>query len=155
MPRNTYSIFAHYGNDGFYYEARTPIDPNDPSLGTIPFQRTYADPVNLQTRKARDRNLGVYMQDSWKPISRLTANIGIRVDFVERKDDLFNVVREKSTEVQPRFGFSYLLTEDARNVLRGSWVKVSEQVNGRDAITSFGTGSKVSIRNETDEQPGR
>ncbi len=149
-PRNTYDIYAHYANNGFYYEARTPIDPNNPALGTIPFQRTYADPINLQTRKARDRDLGVYVQDSWKPISRLTANIGLRVDFVKRKDALFNVVREQSTEVQPRFGFSYLLTKDARNVLRGSWVKVGEQEMGRDAITSFGTGSKVSFRNEYD-----
>jgi len=149
-PRNTYDIHANYVNNGFYYEAQTPIDVNNPSLGTIPFRRAYADPVTLQTRKARDRDIGIYVQDSWKPISRLTANYGVRVDFVKRQDKLFNIVRESSTEVQPRFGFSYLLTEDARNVLRGSWVRVSEQVNGRDAITSFGTGSKVSFRNEYD-----
>jgi hypothetical protein len=149
-PRNTYDIFAHYVNNGFYQERQTPVDVNDPSKGTIPFQRSYADPATLQTRKARDRDIGVYVQDTWKPGTRLTANIGLRLDFVKRQDKLFNVVREKSTEVQPRFGFSYLLTEDARNVIRGSWVRVPEQVNGRDAITSFGTGSKVSFVNEYD-----
>ena len=40
-----------------------PVDLNDPSKGTIPFRRYYADPTTLQVRKARDRNYAFYLQD--------------------------------------------------------------------------------------------
>jgi hypothetical protein len=41
--------------------------------------------------------------------------------------------------VQPRVGFSYLLTDDARNVVRASYGRLAEQVNGRDYIVTFNT----------------
>jgi len=43
-----------------------------------------------------------------------------------------------------------MLTGDGRNILRGSYVRVGEQVMGRDAITSFGASSKVSFRDVYD-----
>ena len=85
---------------------------------------------------AEDRDIGVYVQDSWKPTGRLTASMGVRVDFVKRHDAIFNIDRMKDVAVGPRLGFSYLLTKDARNVLRGSVVRAHEGVNGRDAATN-------------------
>ena len=38
---------------------------------------------SLQTRQARDRNYAFYVQDSWKPTERLTANLGN--DVLERE----------------------------------------------------------------------
>ena len=46
--------------------------------------------------------------------------MGVRVDFVRRFDALRDLTRQSSTEIGPRFGFSYLLTKDAKNVLRGA-----------------------------------
>jgi hypothetical protein len=43
--------------------------------------------------------------------------------------------------IGPRFGVAFLVTEDARNVLRASAGRVHEQVNGRDPITTFATTS--------------
>jgi hypothetical protein len=149
-PRNVYDVVDRYVNDGFYLERRTWIDSNNPAAGTVPFYRQYVDPVELQTRKARDSDYAVYLQDSWKPTQRLTANIGLRADWVKRVDDVFKVTRENSWTIQPRVGFSYLLTKDSKNILRGSYVRVGEQVMGRDAITTFGSGNKVSTRTEYD-----
>jgi hypothetical protein len=149
-PNNVYDLLTRYTNNGFILEERVPIDSRDPSLGTQPFRRQYASPTEIQTRKARDRDYGVYLQDSWRPNARLTANIGLRVDAVKRVDKLFDVVRQDSIEVQPRLGLSYLATRDARNVLRASYARVPEQVMGRDAVTTFGASSKVSFRNEYD-----
>ena len=119
-PQNVYDEVRDYSNDGFYQEMRTPVDVNNPSMGTLPFRRYYANPTNLQARKARDRNYAFYMQDSWKPNDRLTANYGLRFDYVKRVDQVKNITRQKSWTVQPRFGATYLLTKDARNVLRAS-----------------------------------
>ncbi len=149
-PKNSYDVTDRYVNDGFYLERRVWKDPKNPAAGTVPFMRQYVDPIELQTRKARDSDYGVYLQDNWKPTPRMTANVGLRADFVKRVDKVFNVTREKAWTIQPRLGFSYLLTSDAKNVLRGSYVRVGEQVMGRDAITTFGTGSKVSTRTEYD-----
>ena len=140
-PRSTYDTTSIYLNDGFIQEERRQVDISDPSKGTVPFHRRFASPLEVTSRMARDRNLAVYFQDNWKPTPRLTANLGLRVDWVRRYDKIFDVVRENAHILQPRLGFSYLVTKNARNVLRGSYVRLGEQMMGRDAVTLFGGGT--------------
>jgi hypothetical protein len=47
-----------------------------------------------------------------------------------------------STNIGPRVGGAYLITSDARNVVRAFFGRVHEQVNGRDPITTFGPTSR-------------
>ncbi|MCC7034863.1 MAG: TonB-dependent receptor [Acidobacteria bacterium] len=145
QPRNTYDTLTRYTNDGFYLEARVPVDYGNPSLGTVPFRRQYADPIEITTRQAVDQNWAFYLQDSWKPSGRLTLNLGLRMDYVKREDKIFDITRQRSWTTQPRFGAVYLLTADAKNILRGTVVRVGEQMMGRDAITSFGGSGTVNI----------
>jgi len=70
-----------------------------------------------------------------RPNSRITANVGVRVNFVKRHDEIFNVDREKCDGVGPRAGLSYMVTNDARNVLRASYGRLYEQ-NQRAVTTS-------------------
>jgi hypothetical protein len=144
-PWSTYDTFLHYVNGGFVSEDRAQIDPNDPSKGTFAFHRQFRDPVDVTSRLARDRDVAIYGQDTWRPNERLTATVGVRVDWTHRFDKLFNVTREDAHIVQPRAGFSYLVTKDARNVLRGSYVRVGEQMMGRDMVTLFGGDASVNI----------
>jgi hypothetical protein len=137
-PRSTYNQDTHYVNDGFVLEEHRLRDVNNIAAGTVPFRRRYQLPVDLRTRQAEDRDFAVYVQDSWRPHSRLTVNLGVRADFVKRTDKVFDITRQDSLDIGPRFGFSYQLTSDARTILRGSAVRVHEQVMGRDAITLFG-----------------
>ena len=92
----------------------------------MPFHRqTVTSALNLQTANGRDHDNGIYAQDSWKPTSRLTASYGLRVDFLRRFDVLRNLQRQSSVDVAPRLGFAYVLTADAKNVLRGSWAGIT------------------------------
>ncbi len=116
----------------------------------MPYRRDYASPISLQTRQARDSNYAFYLQDSWKPDERLTANLGIRFDYVKRVDEVKNITRQKSWTVQPRIGATYLLTQDAKNVLRASYGRLGEQVMGRDGVTIFGADDTASFRREYD-----
>jgi Carboxypeptidase regulatory-like domain/TonB dependent receptor-like, beta-barrel len=147
-PRSSYDTENVYINNGFIIEERVMVDPNDAAKGSVPFHRQYTDSLDIKTRQARDQNYAFYGQDNWKPTTRLTANIGLRFDFVKRVDEIFNIVREHAWTVQPRFGFSYLVTSDAKNVLRGSYVRVGEQMMGRDGVTTFGGNARVGLRDE-------
>ncbi len=149
-PRNRYDQETNYVNGGFVLEEQRLRVPGDVASGTIPFRRRYFEPTSLTTRQAQDRDIGIYVQDSWRPTGRLSLNLGVRADFVRRYDNVFKIERQNSLEIGPRFGFSYQLTKDARTILRGSAVRVHEQVMGRDAITTFGADSAAAERNEYD-----
>ena len=148
-PNNVYDQQTVYINGGFCREYQTTI-ANNPALGTRPYRRDYADPISLQTRSARDSNYAFYLQDSWRPDARLTANIGLRFDYVRRIDQVKNITRQDSWTVQPRLGATYLLTQDAKNVLRASYARMGEQVMGRDGVTTFGADDTVNFRREYD-----
>lgn len=149
-PQSKYDQQTEYVNGGFVLEERRMVDPSNPAAGTVPFRRRYQEPASLLTRAARDRNIGFYIQDNWRPTDRLTANVGVRFDYVRRYDEIFDITRQSSWQVGPRLGFSYLVTKDAKNVLRGSFVRVHEQMMGRDAVTTFGSGGAATTRDEYD-----
>jgi Carboxypeptidase regulatory-like domain/TonB dependent receptor len=142
-PRNNYDQTRQYLNDGFISEHVRLRNPADLQSGFIPFRREYVTPIHNHELSARERDLAVYVQDSLKLGTRLTVNAGVRVDFVKRFDKIFNITRQKSTEVGPRLGVSYLLDRDARNVLRGSITRTHQPLTGRDNITRFLGGGSV------------
>ena len=69
-----------------------------------------------RARRGHFSDNAVYVQDAWRPVSRLTITPGLRIDRIGRTDDLFNVELQKSTEIGPRLGVTYVLTSDQRNV---------------------------------------
>jgi outer membrane receptor protein involved in Fe transport len=140
-PRLGRSVTSLLVNDGYILNEVRQINPADPLSGTVSFHRAYETPLEFKTTDAHDRDYGVYVQDSWKANSRLTANVGVRADFVRRFDAVYGVERMNSVNIGPRFGVAFMVTEDARNVLRASAGRVHEQVNGRDPITTFGPTS--------------
>ena len=149
-PNSKYDLITEYVNDGFVLEEHRMVQPGNLAGGTVPFRRVYRSPPTLLSRAARDRNIGFYVQDNWRPTDRITANVGVRFDYVRRYDDVFDITRQNSWQVGPRLGFSYLVTRDAKNVLRASYVRVHEQMMGRDAVTLFGGAEAAGERNEFD-----
>jgi len=147
-PLSKYDVQRKYINDGFILEELTMLN-NDPSR-LVPFHRQFVSQLDITTRQARDRDYAFYVQDNWKPNARLTTNLGLRFDFVKRIDKIFDIVRENEHTTQPHVGFSYLVTSDAKNVLRGSYVREGEQMMGRDAVTIFGGDARVGLRDEYD-----
>jgi hypothetical protein len=142
-PRLRRDTTTQYVNDGYDLLETRQIDPNNPAAGTLPWHQRFRSPADSPSIRERDRDIALYVQDAWKPHPRLTANVGLRVDWIRRHDDLLAFDREKSAAIQPRLGVAYLVTSDAKNVLRASYSRLFEQVNGRDYIVSFGNTGGV------------
>jgi hypothetical protein len=152
LPSNRFAQTTEYLNDGFILESHRFADPDDPSAGTVSFHRQFVTSgLTLQTASGDDSDYGFHVQDTWRPSSRLTANLGVRVDLVRRRDVHRGFQYQSSTEVGPRLGFSYLLTEDATNVLRGTFARMHEQLQGgRHGVSSFGGDDSASFRDAYD-----
>ena len=129
---------TEYVNGGFFLQEDRYINGVDPAAGYFPFHLRSRSPANVPSISEHDKVTAFYAQDAWSPSPRLTVNGGVRIDINRRFDKLLNIHRMKDTAVQPRVGASYLLTSDARNVIRASYGKLYEQVNGRDYIVQFG-----------------
>lgn len=155
-PRLRYDVFTQAVNGGFVLEEVRQADSNNPAAGLVPFHRRYVDVPNEHVVKARDRDVGVYVQDSWKPGPSLTVNAGVRVEFVRRFDDLFGVERQRSVDFGPRLGVAYA-TQDGLTVFRASYGRVHEAVNGRDPITLLGSpiGSGGGVVTQTSRSRSR
>ena len=162
-PWNTYPSTTVYSlHGGWSTESHTMVDANgNPTtdltqvVGTRWFSRNRPGDANgpvdsLKTIDAQDSDIGLYLQDSWKPVERLTVNLGLRTDFVKRYDNIQNFDRMNTVAIGPRAGFAYQLTEDGRNILRGNIGRVHEQMNGRDNITRVHGGATVGSYTEYD-----
>jgi carboxypeptidase family protein len=58
--------------------------------------------------------LGMFVQDSWKVVPRLTIDFGVRLDYDREPEPL-----QHNTYFSPRFGFAWDVTGDAKTVIRG------------------------------------
>lgn len=164
-PWNRYPQTTVYADaNGWRQEWHAPVDANGnvvtgsdlgQAVGTVWYRRLRSGDETtaaseLETRDARDRDVAFYLQDAWKPTDRLTLTLGLRADFVKRYDGILDHDRMNTLALGPRFGFSYMLTEDGRTVLRGNAGRVHEQMNGRDNITSSHSGATIGSYTEYD-----
>jgi hypothetical protein len=94
-------------------------------------------PATIRNIGVRDRDYGIYVQDTWKPLERVSINAGIRADFIRRWDDVLGFQRMNTTVVGPRFGFTYLVTKNAKNVVRFFAGRTHEQMAGNDVVDTF------------------
>ncbi len=115
-----------YPNSGFALEELVYRDASNPAAGLIPFHRQVFSVPSLQTSKTEATDIAFYLQDAWKPTDRLTLSLGVRLDQVKATDGLFNVKLQDAWHVGPRFGATWVVTEDGKNVFRASAGRVHE-----------------------------
>jgi len=153
MPRNSYKgTSIVIDSNGWSAESQRLRDPNNMNSGTIPFSRTFVtSALETVNTNGQDHDYGVYLQDTWRPIHRLTMTLGVRADFVRRFDVLRNFEIEKSVEVAPRLGGALLLDDAAKNVVRASFARVHRQLmGGRDAVAAFSGNPTASSKTAYD-----
>ncbi len=123
-----YTFVNFSSNDGFVLEDRVLLVAGNPAAGTRPFHRRYESPTTLAGTGKSSRTYGFYVQDTWRPTRRLVLNLGFRADRAEAWDS-WGERTQASWQGGPRLGVTYRLTEDGRNVVRGSYNRMYDQIN--------------------------
>ena len=128
------------GNDVTYVNGGFDIEESalSPTGVLVPFHRQVLDGTQLISYRVRGLDYAGYVQDAWRPTTRLTVNVGLRVDRIGMRDLVFNADSQDSTEIGPRLGLNYALTADARSVVRAHWVHVADQPG---VVATIGTPS--------------
>jgi hypothetical protein len=76
------------------------------------YQQGFGDPIVSSTEPL----LGIYIQDRWQPVRRLTLDVGLRYDL----DDLRDPLPTDKNNFAPRFGFAWQ-TPDSKATIRGGY----------------------------------
>jgi hypothetical protein len=135
-----------YANGGEALEEVVLRDPSNIAAGVVPFHRRIYDVDRLTTSSVKASDNAVYVQDSWRPVDRLTISAGVRVDWIEGEDLQADLKTQDSVEVGPRFGATYSLTADRFNILRGSWGRVHELVQSiRVPVVTSSNAGRVDL----------
>ena len=82
---------------------------------------SYLDYYTLVDAKVRNRTLGVFVQDSWQPLSRLRLNLGLRWEGQYLYDSEGQMSQSITDQFQPRLGFVFLTKTDGSQRLFGSF----------------------------------
>ncbi len=111
-------LFA--GSKDGRYDFRSLEDfPDNPSVARI-----YMGNVTYPNYDESQTVLGIYAQDSWRPTSNLTVNLGLRWDATINPGNLKHIYAEGEdipndmNNISPRLGFAYSMG-DGRDVVRG------------------------------------
>ena len=93
-----------------YFDYNVPIDPQSYLLLQQP----------LDFAPFTGKLYTGFIQDAWRPLERLTVQLGLRYDDIRFRNDAGVQVADQHY-LQPRLGFAYDLTGDARTALHGSY----------------------------------
>lgn len=129
-----------YPNNGFAVEELILRDPANAAAGLIPFHRQVYDVAQLAQDETAADDVGFYIQDSWRPVPRVTLNLGVRFDWIKATERLFGIQLQDAWHVGPRIGGTWVMTEDGKNVVRGSVGRVHEMPMPRN-LGSVGAAS--------------
>jgi Carboxypeptidase regulatory-like domain/TonB dependent receptor len=127
QPRIRISLENYYVNNGLVTQNSVLRVPGVLDSGIVPFHRVMIEDGSLVSSRLEGEDYAFYVQDAWRPTSRLTINAGVRIDRVSWRDRLFNVTSQRSTSIGPRLGVNYALTDDSRTIARAHWVRVHDQ----------------------------
>lgn len=127
-------------NNGYVVEDSVLKNASDPAAGVVPFHRQVYQTTTFPNTSMDSRDYAFYVQDVWRPASRLTLTAGVRVDLIRQVDRTLDVPVQDSADIGPRFGVNYLLTPDGHNTVRASWTRVHDTMQSTNVTAGTTAG---------------
>lgn len=140
-PRERSKTITLYANGGFIQEDAVLNNPQDLSAGYTIFHKQTVNTTRNVSSYIGANDYAWYIQDHWRPFSRLTITAGLRPDYVSGQDVLFHVNTEHAWNYAPRVGGAYMLTKNQKHVIRASWSRITDITNA----SYIGTASTSTV----------
>jgi outer membrane receptor for ferrienterochelin and colicin len=125
----TSKIYSHYWWTTGAATLGFPYDPNPAS--------TFNAPSIVFASKPKHESSSYFAQDKWSVTSRLTLNLGARLDVTDVKDQFGVTAFSLKDEWSPRLGFIYDFRGKGQDKVYGSFSRYYEQVPLDLVIRSF------------------
>jgi hypothetical protein len=103
----------------FTFKTDQPFNADDPATYPTQFNQSGGSPYV----DVNDNMHAAFLQDQWRPSSRLTFNAGLRWDY----EDAPGISQDRNN-VAPRLGASYDLTGTAKTIVRASYGHYYDQI---------------------------
>jgi outer membrane receptor protein involved in Fe transport len=126
QPRLSHENDNRYVNGGASFDELALVDPTSLSGPTYVFHHRVYDAASVVASSRLAQDYALYIQDGWRPSSRLTITAGVRADNVRVRDRVYNVDVQNSWSIGPRIGATYVLTSDEKNVVRANYGRVAD-----------------------------
>ena len=147
QPHESSKVTTYYANGGALIQEDAELNnPSDPTQGYTIFHKESVSAPSVLSSYITANDYAWYIQDHWRPTSRLSITAGLRPDWVLGRDAQFKVTTQHSWNYAPRVGAAYQLTKDRENILRASWSKITDITNA----SYLGTAG-TSTLTETDQ----
>lgn len=130
-PHELSKVTTYYANNGGIIQQDAALNnPNNPSQGfTVFHTQSVGGTSSFLSSYIGANDYAWYIQDRWHPIARLSITAGLRPDWVSGRDEQFKVTTEHAWNWAPRVGAAYVLTKNQKNVIRGSWTRITDITN--------------------------
>ena len=154
QPHELSKSTTFYANNGAVIQQNAVLNSgNDPTAGYRIFSSQSVDQSSLLTTYVSAKDAAWYVQDRWRPISRLAITAGIRPDWISASDRIAKQNIQHSWNWAPRVAGTYVLTKDQRNVLRASWTKITDITNAGYLSASAVSGTNTPTSTTTYYNP--
>lgn len=147
QPHESSKVTTLYANGGTLIQEDAVLNnASDLTQGYTIFHKESMSAPSVLSAYITANDYAWYIQDHWRPTSRLSITGGLRPDWVVGRDAQFNVTTQHSWNWAPRVGVAYMLTKDQKNIIRASWSKITDITNA----SYLGTAG-TSTLTETDQ----
>lgn len=129
-PNERDKVTTLYANNGAVIQEDAVLNnAKDPTQGYSIFHKQSVSAASVLNEYISANDYAWYLQDHWRPTTRISVTAGLRPDWVSAYDKIFKVTTQHSWNYAPRVGVDYSLTRSQRNIVRASWSKITDITN--------------------------
>jgi hypothetical protein len=129
------AYIATFFQGQYIFSTDLPFNANNPV--TYPVQYTYAS--GNATAPMGNNIVSFHFNDEWRPVSRLSVNLGVRYDL--ERGPVVNVFPSRNANFAPRLSFAWTPFKDRKTVIRGGFGQFYMREYGNLGVNLYNIGA--------------